>query len=485
MAFTANAILTAQGRDLLGKLQAGDTLQLTRAVLGEGIFDFGSGDIEDITSVITPVTEAAAKKISPPYEGSVTVRFDLRAADVPRNFSWTEFGLYAYDEDADAEVLYIYNYTETPDLIQTGGDAKIIMLAVAFGNATDVTITIDESHVYALESDATDMRAAIDGIEGALTVLNQQITTEIPGNAATATKLKNARTIGISGDVTGAPTTFDGSGNITIPVTGIPGNAATATKLRTARTIGISGGATGAPTTFDGSGNITIPVTGVNANNINDGTVDTGRLPVVPVSKGGTGANNEGAARTNLEVLRGVTLPGNTDPPAADYAPYQLTLLQTTTNHAANLPLHYTKHLSFAATHSADRGELILGSRDGGYAGSYYRQGSSSTWNDMGGRFPGGYVRHIDQLNMQQGVIEITTASSTTLREIIFPRAFHGTPNVYLQAMGTPAGAPIAPGAIITQVSSTSSTKFQYVAYTLNAENQVTFQMMWLAVYNI
>lgn len=41
------------------------------------------------------------------------------------------------------------------------------------------------------------------------------------------------------------------------------GNAATATKLKTARTIGLGTGATGTATSFDGSGNITIPVTSV------------------------------------------------------------------------------------------------------------------------------------------------------------------------------------------------------------------------------
>ena len=39
------------------------------------------------------------------------------------------------------------------------------------------------------------------------------------------------------------------------------GNASTATKLATARTIALSGAATGTATNFDGSGNITIPVT--------------------------------------------------------------------------------------------------------------------------------------------------------------------------------------------------------------------------------
>lgn len=49
----------------------------------------------------------------------------------------------------------------------------------------------------------------------------------------------------------------------TVKATTFKGNASTATKLATARTIGIGTGATGTATSFDGSGNITIPVTSV------------------------------------------------------------------------------------------------------------------------------------------------------------------------------------------------------------------------------
>ena len=47
------------------------------------------------------------------------------------------------------------------------------------------------------------------------------------GNAATATKLAAARTIALSGAATGTATSFDGSGNITIPVTALSGSAIT------------------------------------------------------------------------------------------------------------------------------------------------------------------------------------------------------------------------------------------------------------------
>lgn len=49
----------------------------------------------------------------------------------------------------------------------------------------------------------------------------------ISGNAATATKLAAKRTIALSGAATGTATNFDGSGNITIPVTALSGSAIT------------------------------------------------------------------------------------------------------------------------------------------------------------------------------------------------------------------------------------------------------------------
>lgn len=95
----------------------------------------------------------------------------------------------------------------------------------------------------------------------------------ISGNAGSATKLANARTIKLSGAVTADAGSFDGTADATINVKTLDasklkgttsvsttGNAATATKLATARTIALSGDATGS-TTFDGSGNATINAT--------------------------------------------------------------------------------------------------------------------------------------------------------------------------------------------------------------------------------
>lgn len=98
--------------------------------------------------------------------------------------------------------------------------------------------------------------------------------TDLPLEAETAVKLKTARSISLSG-VTATAQSFNGGSNITIPITAIPGtlltgstsistsgNAGSATKLATARTIGLSG-VTASAQSFNGSANITIPITAV------------------------------------------------------------------------------------------------------------------------------------------------------------------------------------------------------------------------------
>ena len=89
------------------------------------------------------------------------------------------------------------------------------------------------------------------------------------GNAATATALQNARTIG--------GVSFDGTGSITLPGVNSQGNQNTtgsAAKLTTARSIGLSGDVSGSAN-FDGSGNITISTT-IQGNSVALGTDTTG-----------------------------------------------------------------------------------------------------------------------------------------------------------------------------------------------------------------
>ncbi|HEN1234947.1 TPA: tail fiber protein [Escherichia coli] len=101
-------------------------------------------------------------------------------------------------------------------------------------------------------AESTNTQTILDFKNGRGYYCSHPFISSLSGNAATATKLQTARSIGGVG--------FDGSANINLPgvnTTGnqnTTGNAATATKLQTARTIG--------GVSFDGTANINLP--GVN-----------------------------------------------------------------------------------------------------------------------------------------------------------------------------------------------------------------------------
>jgi hypothetical protein len=147
------------------------------------------------------------------------------------------------------------------------------------GTAGDVTITHAESGVTTgtYKSVTVNVTGHVIGGTNPTTLEGYGITDAVSttGTAAKATQLATARTIAISGGATGTATAFDGTANISIPITAIDatklsgtasvsttGNAATATKLSPGATIGLSG-VTSTAQTFDGSANVTIPITAV------------------------------------------------------------------------------------------------------------------------------------------------------------------------------------------------------------------------------
>lgn len=107
----------------------------------------------------------------------------------------------------------------------------------------------------------------------------------------------------------------DGAGNITAATAGTDyltpqGNAATATKLANKRTIALGTGATGTATGFDGSENITIPVTVVREKYLSWGGKNiVGDIAPVDASMSGT----LGGVRSNFMLPAGITIEYSTD----------------------------------------------------------------------------------------------------------------------------------------------------------------------------
>ena len=90
------------------------------------------------------------------------------------------------------------------------GTARNIAIADATATNTSEAVSVNGSAAVTLKLPAA---------------IKANVTGSLTGNAATATKLATARTIALSGAATGTATGFDGSGNITIPVTALSPSA--------------------------------------------------------------------------------------------------------------------------------------------------------------------------------------------------------------------------------------------------------------------
>jgi hypothetical protein len=145
-----------------------------------------------------------------------------------------------------------------------GNNGKLVFQRSSGGTGTPGVAIQANSFIGALVGNAdTASAVAWSGVTGkpaavtALSGTNTGDQTTITGNAGTATKLATARTIDITG-VTATATSFDGSANISIPITAVPAAlltgtiaADTATALATARNLN---GAS-----FNGTASITVP----------------------------------------------------------------------------------------------------------------------------------------------------------------------------------------------------------------------------------
>ena len=149
MGFTSQTIITNAGLTLLGNTHQGKAFEISRAVFGEG--ELNGQNPAALTAVIAPVMEARIASVSRTVGGRVTIRLDtVKAEDIPRDFWWREFAVYAKDPVTDAETLYIYNNAgEYADYIQTGGAGmKSLTVTIPIGNAPNVVCELDESVMY-------------------------------------------------------------------------------------------------------------------------------------------------------------------------------------------------------------------------------------------------------------------------------------------------------------------------------------------------
>ncbi|MBJ9961767.1 hypothetical protein I5730_14585 [Acinetobacter nosocomialis] len=206
-----------------------------------------------------------------------------------------------HETDRNAHPFYV-----TTDTAQTISGAKTFTNKAIFSGGLTGELTGNASTATQLKTPRTIGGVSFNGTANinlpGVDIAGNQNTS---GNAATASKLAAAVLIG--------GVAFDGSAAINLPGVNIAGNqntsgnAATATKLQTARTIALSGAVTGTATNFDGSENITIATTSIDGSKINTGTIPAARIPTL--NQNTTGSAKVVLNQDNVAALTGTAIP--------------------------------------------------------------------------------------------------------------------------------------------------------------------------------
>ncbi|MBR5496325.1 MAG: phage tail protein [Oscillospiraceae bacterium] len=149
-----NVVLTQKGKALLAKCIAGQELVFTKIALGDGVHDGSGEEVTELVSVCKtlPIFNVSQRGVL------ATVRASLPLNDVVDAFCWREIGVYAKDLESGLEILFAYaNAGEKYDYISGAGASslseKIIGVAMNVQSTANVSAIIDDSLVYATQSD--------------------------------------------------------------------------------------------------------------------------------------------------------------------------------------------------------------------------------------------------------------------------------------------------------------------------------------------
>lgn len=161
-AFINNDITTA-GLIVLAKGVAGQKINYTKIVLGDGYLEEGQTP-RSLTGVVSPKATVDITKLKINGDGTVAVGGIFTNGDETEGFYYRELGLYAEDPDPEVgEVLYCYgNCGDLAEWIPPSGGAtiveKTIDIVTAIGTATNVTAYIP-ADAYATKEDYENYKA--------------------------------------------------------------------------------------------------------------------------------------------------------------------------------------------------------------------------------------------------------------------------------------------------------------------------------------
>ncbi len=158
---------TNKGRALQVKASIGTQLKFTRIAVGDGQL---SGQVtEELVALIHEVKSLNINELKKISGYQAKVGGVLTNQGLATGFYWRELGVFAQDPDL-GEILYCYgNAGALAEYIPAQGSSEIlerkINVVTLVGNASDITAVIDQSLIYADQSDIVDLQNQINGLE--------------------------------------------------------------------------------------------------------------------------------------------------------------------------------------------------------------------------------------------------------------------------------------------------------------------------------
>ena len=215
--------------------------------------------------------------------------------------------------ETDEFLLSRENHTGSqPMSAVTGLQDALDSVSDAVNNVNDAVIAVDVIAKAAIPSNQKGMANGVATLDSAGIIPANQLPSYVDDVLEFAT-LANFPSVGEAGKIYIAIETskiYRWAGTVYVTIGGAEA-ADTALRLFTARTISISDGATGTATQFDGSANITIPITEIDATKITKGLIPSARIPTLNQSTTGNAATATKLATPRK--INGVSFDGTGD----------------------------------------------------------------------------------------------------------------------------------------------------------------------------
>lgn len=141
----SGTVLTAKGRALQAKVEAGTVMNITKLKIGDGTLGAGQS-VDILNDLVAPKQIINISALTPLESGVCKIHSVVTNNGLETGFYVRELGVFALDPTV-GEILYAYTADGAPDFLPASGGSVVvseeIIINLAFSNAASITANID------------------------------------------------------------------------------------------------------------------------------------------------------------------------------------------------------------------------------------------------------------------------------------------------------------------------------------------------------